>query len=107
MTRYLIGVLLALLIGYGVFQARPLIVGPTLSISSPEEHAFFPEGVIPVRGVARNAATLTLNGALLLHDQKGNFSSTLTYPHGGSILTFVATDRFGRSVRATRTIFVP
>jgi hypothetical protein len=107
MTKYLIGAILLIGACYGCVEAWPLIAGPTLSIASPLNNAAFPGGVISVRGVAVRAAQLTLDGATILHDQNGNFSSTLTFPRGGTILTFVAVDRFGRTTTATRSIFVP
>lgn len=107
MIRYLIGAVLVVLVGYGLVEAWPLIAGPSLSIASPAQNAPYPGGVVSIRGRAERAATILLNGAPLLHDQNGGFSSTLTFPRGGSILTFAATDRFGRTVTATRNIFVP
>ncbi len=107
MTRYFIGAVLLILLGYGLVEAWPLIAGPKLVISSPINNASFPGGIVNVQGTAARAALLTLDGEPLLHDQNGNFSSTLTFPEGGSILTFSATDRFGRHVTETRTIFVP
>jgi hypothetical protein len=107
MTRYLIGALLVLLVGYGLIEGWPLISGPRLSITSPTPDASYEDGIVEIRGRALRASVLTLNGTPLLHDQNGEFSSTLTFPRGGSILTFVATDRFGRTVTATRSIFVP
>ena len=107
MTRYLIGAVLFVLIGYGCIEAWPLLAGPALSVTSPTENAPYPGGIVSVRGRVERAASLTLNGAPLFHDQNGDFSSTLTFPRGGSILTFTATDRFGRTVTATRNIFVP
>ena len=59
-----------------------------------------------MQGKVARAASLTLNGAPLLYDQNGVFSSTLTFPRGGSILTFVVIDRFGRTVTAARSIYV-
>ena len=107
MTKYLIGAVLLVLVGYGLIKAWPLIAGPSLYIESPTDNAPCPSGIVAVRGTAERAAVLTLNGAPLLRDQNGAFSSTLTFPRGGSILTFVVTDRFGRTVTATRAIFVP
>ena len=92
---------------YGFMEAWPLMYGPNLAIASPEDGASFEGGVVTIAGNAARAAQLTLNGATLLHDQNGDFSSTLTFPRGGSILTFVAIDRFGRTVTATRSILVP
>ena len=107
MTRYFIGAVLLILILYGSVKAWPLIAGPTLSIASPTNNESFPGGIVSVQGRALRAALLTLDGMPLLHDQNGDFSSTLTFPRGGSILTFSATDRFGRSVAETLSIFVP
>lgn len=107
MTKYLLTAALVLLVGYGFMEAWPLLAGPSLTISSPADNASFPGGIVSIEGRAPRAAELTLSGAPLLHDQNGVFSSTLTFPAGGSILTFEARDRFGRTVSATRSIFVP
>ena len=107
MTRYLILAVSLVLLGYGVMEALPLMEGPTLFIAAPANNASFPNGIVTISGKAVRAAVLTLDGMPLPHDQNGSFSSIRAFPHGGSILTFVATDRFGRTVIKTRTIFVP
>lgn len=107
MTKYLIASVLMLLAGYGLLEAWPLIAGPSLSIASPLDNAPFPNGIVSVRGKAARAAALTLDGAAVLHEEDGSFSTTLTFPRGNSLLTFVATDRFGRTVSETHTVFVP
>lgn len=107
MTNYLIIAVLLALVGYGTVEALPLLAGPSLVVDSPINNAPFPGGIVAVRGRAPRAARLSLDGAPLLRDQNGNFSSMLTFPRGGSILTFTATDHFGRTVTATRSIFVP
>lgn len=107
MIRTLIGLVLAALLVYGGIEAWPLVAGPSLSIDSPTDYAPYPGGVVSIRGTAPRAAELLLNGAPLLPDQRGAFASTLTFPRGGSILTFEARDRFGRKVTATRSIYVP
>lgn len=107
MTRTLILIVLLLLLGYGFLEAWPLLAGPSLSITSPLNAATIPGGIVRVSGRAHRTVVLSLDGAVLPHDQNGDFSSTLTFPHGGSILTFVAIDRFGKTVTETRNIFVP
>ncbi len=107
MTRYLTIAILCLLAVYGLVKAWPLIRGPALSIDSPIDNATISGGTVTVSGVVKHAAVFTLNGVVVLHDQSGSFSSTLTFPAGGSILTFVVTDRFGKAVTVTRSIFVP
>lgn len=107
MTRYLLAAVLFILVWYGLIKAWPLLAGPSLSIESPQDSASFPIGIVEIRGTALRIALLTLNGAPVLRDEQGFFEMTLTFPRGASILTFVATDRFGRTVTATRSIFVP
>ncbi|MFA5942749.1 MAG: hypothetical protein WC798_03710 [Candidatus Paceibacterota bacterium] len=107
MTRYFIFAILCLFAGYGLVKARPLIAGPKLFIESPANNTPFPNGMVTVSGKAERTALLTLNGRVMLREENGNFSSTLTLPRGGSILTFVADDRFGKRVTAIRSVFVP
>lgn len=107
MNRYVTVGLLSLLILYGLIEALPLLRGPRLSVSSPADHATSTDGAIHIAGSVKHVSVLTLNGAPLLYDQTGDFSSTLVFPRGGSILTFMAADRFGRTRTETRTIFVP
>src|SRR3989344_3189120 len=107
MVNYLIGAVLLVIVSYGGIEAWPLMAGPPLAVDVPAENESFSDGIVLVQGGTARVAELTINGALALYDQEGDFSSTLTFPRGGSILTFVATDRFGRRVTATRTIFVP
>lgn len=107
MVKYLIVAVLLISASYGLTRAWPLIAGPTLSITSPADTASFPDGIVTVSGRAARATTLTLDGAPLLRQEDGSFSSTLTFPRGSSILTIVAADRLGRTVIVTRTIFVP
>jgi hypothetical protein len=107
MTKYLtIGLLCAVAL-YGLIEAWPLLRGPALSLTSPAENASIPDGIVTVSGRAIRATTLTLNGAFVLHEADGTFLSTLTLPRGSSILTLIATDRFGRRATLTRTVFVP
>lgn len=105
--RALTLVALSLFAIYGLVEAWPLLAGPALSIETPVDLATVPDGIVTVRGNARRVATLMLNGAPLLHNADGEFVETLTFPPETSILTLIATDRFGRSISATRTVFVP
>lgn len=107
LVRTLIGIVLLALLGYGFVEAEPILVGPTLTISTPENGALVASGIVSVSGTAKRATTLTLDGAPLLPDQSGSFSTTLAFPKGTSILTVVAKDRFGRTITNTRSIFVP
>lgn len=107
MTRLLIGIVLVLFVGYGITEGWPLLRGPLITITSPENGASYTNGIVTISGIALNTSSLTLDGADLIPTEHGSFSSTLTFPRGGTILTFVAVDRFGRRITKTREIFVP
>ena len=106
MTKYLILAAIFAIACYGLIKALPLIEGPSLSITFPQNNAVLPLGTVTVSGKAMRAAQLTLDGAPILHEENGDFSTALAFPQGGSELTFVATDLFGRRVTTERTIFV-
>lgn len=107
MARSLVGIVLVILLGYGVVKAWPLISGPELRIESPTAYTSLPDGNITISGVALHTENLSLNGAPLLIDTGGRFAKNLYLPSGGAILTLTATDRFGRSVTEQRTVYVP
>ena len=107
LVRYSVLIVLIVLVCYGLLEARPLLVGPTLSIDSPAQGATVAGGLTTISGSAERAVLLTLDGAPLYADQSGHFSTLLAFPTGTSILTFTAADRFGRTISKTRTIRVP
>lgn len=100
-------IIVALLLGYGLFRAFPILFGPSLTLISPAPYASQPDGYVPIRGVAKYTENVQLNGNLLLIDQEGRFSDILLLPPGNAIITVTATDRFGRTTTVERTVFIP
>ena len=107
MLRYLVAAVLIAVFAYGFFEARPLLLGPAISLSSPVEGYASTDGTVLVEGTALRTSSLTLDGAPLLIDEKGHFSTILTLPSGGAILQLTATDRFGRTRKEVRNVVVP
>ncbi len=105
--RSIAAVLLLLLALYGVWKATPLLSGPVLTLQSPSDGEVFADGAVLVSGVASHTEKLTLNGAPLLIDRDGNFTTTLDIPPGSAILSLTVTDRFGRKNTESRAVFVP
>ncbi len=106
-VRSAVAIILLALMAYGFMEAEPLIAGPSLTLSSPENDATSADGFVTVAGVAKRVTHLTLNGVPLLIDENGAFSRTVVLPHGSAILTIVATDRFNRSITKQESVYVP
>ncbi len=97
-----LGALFAL---YCLFQARFLILGPRIWITSPTDGFVATSPIIPIIGEARNAAYLSLNGSPIFTDEEGHWEEKLILSPGTSIMTVRARDRFGREVeRSVRII---
>ncbi len=107
MIRLVLGGLVILVLGYGAIEATPLMLGPAIRLSSPEDGFRADGGAVAITGVAKRAESLTLNDGTLLIDSTGTFSTSLTLPPGSAILTLTATDRFGRTDTVRRMVFVP
>lgn len=107
LSRYAVALVLSLLVLYGFIEAWPLLAGPSLSIESPADGSVATSSVVTISGTALRVVNLSLDGAALYPDRSGHFSTSLAFASGTSILTFTATDRFGRHISKTRTIFVP
>ena len=105
--RFLLAGVLVALVAYGLIEARALLSGPSLVVDAPTDGAEYPDGLVTIQGTTRYGVSLMLDGATLLPTANGRFETVLAFPSGSSILTLVATDRFGRSVTKTRTIYVP
>ncbi len=105
--KRLVALLILAVVLYGGFKASPLVLGPSLSLSSPVALGVYPGGSVPVTGVARHTEKLTLNGLPLLIDEQGRFATVLDLPAGGAILSMTVTDRFGRTHATSREVYVP
>lgn len=107
LIRALTALVLLVVCGYGLKEAIPFLSGPVVKIESPKNGESFHDGFIKISGLAVHTQSVTLDGSPVLTDQDGHFSTDLTLPRGGAILTLTATDRFGRSRTERRTVFVP
>jgi hypothetical protein len=99
MKRFFIILSVVAVVLYGLFEARRLLEGPRILITSPAGGAAVAEPLVRIAGEAHNIAFLTINDSPAFTDEEGNFELLLTPPAGYTVFTVAATDRFGRSVR--------
>ena len=93
--------LVVLIGGYVLFQARNFIQGPSITLTDeyvPVHH----EKIITISGVAKNIVKLTLNGKEIHTDSEGVFTHKLILENGYTITTLTAQDRFGRVTEVQR-----
>ncbi len=94
-------VIVFLVVGYIIFQARFLIAGPQIVLTSelPTKHN---ERTVYLSGTAYNITHLWLNDRQIFTDENGHFSQALVLENGYTIATLKARDRFGRETRVER-----
>jgi len=98
-NKYIFAVLLcALTVGYGIFQARTLIHGPTLIVLSPLPGETISGKLMSVTGNTQHVTHVQVNGKSVTIDISGKFSETLVTPEGYGTILVEAKDRFGGHV---------
>lgn len=94
---------LLLIVGFIIFQARFLIIGPKIVITEapvgPQN-----ERQVFVAGTAYNISHLWLNDRPIYTDAQGNFKEALILENGYTIATLRAEDRYGRTTTVTRPL---
>ena len=90
-------VLLAIVVvGYSIFQARKILEGPELRITSPTEAMVSGNPLVEVMGVAKNIKDISLNDQPIYIDEQGNFKEKLLLLEGYNIIKLKAEDKFGK-----------
>jgi Glucodextranase, domain B len=97
-SNFLALLLLLVTVSYGLFQARTLLHGPTLSIHSPSPNETVTAPLLEVSGNVENAIHISINGKPVTMDIVGSFSETLVTPQGYGVIVVEAKNRFGHSV---------
>lgn len=96
MKKSLVILVILVLVSYGFFEARRLIVGPVLTIESPQDGIATSSKIVLIRGTAENIAFLTINGHTAFTDENGKFVEQVSAPPGYTVFTVEGRDRFGR-----------
>ncbi len=94
-------ILFLVAVGYGLFRAYPLIVGPTITIITPQDGAFVASSTFQVSGIVKRAKEITLQGRPITINDKGEFNELLVATSPYTILILVATDKYGATITKT------
>lgn len=102
-----ITLLSGLILLYVHFQARNLLMGPTVALTDIYTSIQHERSII-LKGNAHNIVKLTLNGREIHTDESGEFTQTLVLESGYTIMELKAQDRFGRTTSLVRKyVYVP
>lgn len=105
MRRFLIILSVFLLVSYGLFNARNLIIGPTIEIFSPTKDMETEDNTITIKGKAKNITFISLNERPISVDMEGLFEEKLLLSPGSNIIEIKARDRFKKETEKTIKIY--
>lgn len=94
-----------LLVSYGLFNARNLIIGPTVEIFSPAADLKTEQNILIIKGRAKNISFLSLNEKPIFVDTEGLFEEKLLLSPGSNIIEIKAKDRFKKEVLKTIRVY--
>lgn len=98
---------LLMILGYVTFQARYLIIGPSIVLTQ-QTTLLHNERQVFLIGTAYNISHLWLNDRQIYTDAQGNFKEALILENGYTIVTLRAEDRYGRETTITKEfVYVP
>lgn len=84
-----------LIIVYAFFRSHDLIFGVKIKNVNIADGAKVTSSILEVKGNAKNATNLTLNGREISIDETGNFNETIALLVGYNIINIKAQDKFG------------
>ena len=94
-----------LLISYGIFNARNLIIGPSIEVFSPAKDMETKENILTINGKAKNITFISLNERPIFVDTEGLFQEKLLLSPGSNIIEIKARDRFKKEIKKTIRIY--
>ena len=103
LTRSAILVFFIAVVLYAGFEARGILFGPRITITSTT--AATSTNFITITGHADRIATLTMNGAEIPVTENGDFSEPYLLAPGDNTILFDAKDRYGHSVDTNIRIY--
>lgn len=106
LTYIALGVFFVIVIGYAYYEARGLLFGPSITVSSgiAETHERF----VTIKGKADRIASLSMNGKTIPVTEDGAFEEPYLLSPGYNRIVLDATDKYGRTRRqAIEIVYTP
>ncbi len=93
-------ILAVVIIGYSAFQARKIVEGPELKLTSPLS-GIQTDPLVSIAGKASNIKQIWLNGNPIFIDEQGNFNEKLLLSSGYNVIELQAKDKFNKETKKT------
>jgi hypothetical protein len=97
--RTVLSAAVILVLGYALFEARGLLRGPVITIETPRSGETITGPLARAVGRAENVSSITMNSRAIFISEEGHIDEPLTLLPGYNEITFLGTDRFGKTVR--------
>ncbi len=92
----LIVIICGVIFGYTFFEARYLISGPELTISSPKNNAVVKDSLLEIKGQVKNINNLTIDGRQVMITPDRSFTDKLLLLNGYNTIEVKVTNKFGQ-----------
>ena len=105
-TYIALGVFFLIVIGYAYFEARGILFGPSITVTSQVTEVHDP--FITIKGQADRISSLTMNGKTIAVTENGAFEQPYLLAPGYNRIVLDARDKYGRSrSQAIEIIYTP
>lgn len=101
-ARIVLSFFFLLLIGYALYEARGVLIGPAIEL--PAEAMTVTEPFVHIRGTAERITELKLNGKQIPVTESGEFDEPFLLAEGSNWLLLEAKDARGRTTEKKLTI---
>lgn len=99
LTRIALGLFFLAVVGYGYFELRGLLWGPTITLS--ELPDVTSEQLVTIAGAAAHIATLSMNGTEIPVTETGEFVHSYLLAPGVNRIALDAKDKYGAAAHKT------
>jgi hypothetical protein len=101
---YLFGSLIVITALYGAWRAYPLVAGPHITITTPQDNATVSSSTFTISGRVTRVKNISIQGRPIPIDKKGNFNEILVAQAPYTIIVLNATDFYNKSITKTMRV---
>ena len=100
----IVGALVLALVSYAAFQARFVILGPRVKITSHADGEVVESSLVVIEGKASNISWISLNDRQIFTDEKGFWSEELVVSEGLNVITVKVRGKMSEKGEKTESV---